>query len=63
MVEFLRQNIVVGSCCSYNEYFNILLIHTASEVVLVAMKYSSSTEESVTMESFLDAHDTTPVPK
>ena len=63
MAKLLSRNIFVGSSCSYNKYFNILIIHTAWQATLVAATYFASTKESVTMGCFLDAHDTIPVPK
>ena len=63
MAELLSKNIVVGSCCSYNKSFNILLIQNTWQATLVVVTYSISVEEKVTMGYFLDAHDTIPDPK
>jgi hypothetical protein len=63
MDELLSQNNIVGSCCSCNKYFSILLIQTTFQATLVDAMYSTSVEERVTMGGFLDAHDTIPVPK
>ena len=62
MVNLLSQNIAVGSFCSYNKYFNIILIQTTLQVALVVATCSTSAKERVTMGCFLDAHDTIPVP-
>ena len=59
MAELLLQNIVVCFCCSYSKYFNILLIRTTWQVVLVPTTYSTLAEERVTICCFLDAHDYT----
>jgi len=63
MDELLSHNIVVGSCCSYKKYFNILLSHIAWQDVLVVVAYYAFAEERITMGCFLDAHDTIHVPK
>ena len=63
MAELLSQKIVVGSWWFCDKSFKILLIQTAWHVALVAATYSASAEDRVTMGSFFEAHETTPIPK
>ena len=63
MAELLSKKIIFSSCWFCERSFNILLIQRAWHAAPVAMTYSASAEDRVTMGCFFESNATTPVPK